>query len=184
MAAQLIGIVSNLEDQPYREVKKLWALFERKYSSRAIQAYSHPHFTYQIARTSDIKGLKFEFRKLAGQIGPFEIEVHGARHFRKDVIYLAVRKTRELAGIHGQVHRVLETRCQDLLELYTPKNWIPHITLAMEDLTEDRFEEAWKEFEGSKIAFKQRVHNLCMVKFYPDGKIRIAKRCQLGTCTN
>jgi 2'-5' RNA ligase len=181
MAAQLIGIVSNLEGQPYREVKKLWALFERKYNSRAIQAYSHPHFTYQIARTSDIKGLKAEFRKLARQLRPFKIEVHGAKRFRKDVIYLSVRKTRELAAIHREIHRFLETRCQDLLELYTPKNWIPHITLAMEDLTKDGFEEAWREFEGSRIAFKQRIHNLCMVKFLPDGKIRIARRHKLGT---
>ncbi len=179
MPADMIGIVSNLEGQPYRDVKKLWALFERKYNSRAIQAYSHPHFTYQIARTSDIKGLKAEFRKLAAQIGPFEIEVDGARHFRKDVIYLALRKTRELAAIHRQVHRVLETQCRDLLKLYAPKNWIPHITLAMEDLTKDKFEEAWREFEGSKIAFKQRIHNLCMVKFYPNGKIRIAERYRL-----
>ncbi len=151
-------------------------MFERKYNSRAIQAYGHPHFTYQIARTSDIKGLKAEFRKLAAQLGPFEIKVDGVRHFRKDVIYLSVRKTLELIRIHRLVHRFLETRCRDLLELYVPKHWIPHITLAMEDLTEDKFEEAWREFKGSRIAFKQRMHNLCLVKFYPDGKIRIAER--------
>jgi 2'-5' RNA ligase len=179
MPADMIGIVSNLEGKPYRDVKKLWTLFERKYNSRAIQAYSHPHFTYQIARTSDVKGLKSEFRKLAPQIGPFQIEVDGARHFRKDVIYLKVRKTRELIRIHRLVHRFLESRCRDLLELYTPKSWIPHITLAMEDLTKDRFEEAWRELKGSRIAFKQRMHNLCLVKFYPNGKIRIAERYRL-----
>jgi 2'-5' RNA ligase len=129
-----IRIVSNLEGRPCRDVRGLWALFDREYGSRAIQAYSHPHFTYQIAKTPDIRQLKVELRKLAAQIGPFEIEVDGARHFRKDVIYLAVRKTRELAKIHRQVHRFLETRCRDLLELYAPENWIPHITLAMEDL--------------------------------------------------
>jgi len=179
MSIHTIGIVSNLEGKPYADVKKLWALFERKYDSRAIQAYSHPHFTYQIAKTPDIRALKAEFQKLAAQIEPFEIEVDGTRHFRKDVIYLAVGKTRELAGIHRLVHRFLETRCRNLLDLYAPKHWIPHVTLAMEDLTEDNFEKAWREFEGSRIRFRQRIHNICLVKFYPDGKIRIAERCEL-----
>jgi 2'-5' RNA ligase len=179
MTTDTIGIVSNLEGEPYREVKKLWALFERKYEAKAIQAYSHPHFTYQIAKTSDIKRVKMEFRKLAAQIGPFEIEVDGARHFRKDVIYLTVRKTQALARIHKVVHRFLETRCRDMLELYAPKHWIPHVTLTMEDLTEDNFEKAWREFKGSNIRFKQRIHNICIVKFHPDGKIRITRRYEL-----
>jgi 2'-5' RNA ligase len=179
MSAEMIGIVSNLEGEPYRDVKKLWTLFERKYNSRAIQAYLHPHFTFQIAKTQDIRQLKSDFVKPLSGIKPFEIEVEGFRHFRKDVIYLAVKKTRELTRIHKLISRSMESRCSDLLELYTPENWIPHVTLAMEDLTENNFERAWKEFKGSNIRFKQRIHNICMVKFYPDGKIRIAKRYRL-----
>jgi 2'-5' RNA ligase len=179
MTMDTIGIVSNLEGQPYREVKKLWALFEREYNSRAIQSYSHPHFTYQIAKTSDVKRLKVDFQKVISRIAPFKIEVIGLRHFRKDVIYLAVKKTRELARIHKLIHRFLEAECRDMLELYAPEHWIPHVTLAMEDLTEDNFNRAWKELSPSRIRFKQRVGNLCMVKFYPGGKIRIAERYNL-----
>lgn len=178
-----IGIVSNLEDLPYRDVKKLWALFERKYNSKAIQAYSHPHFTYQIAKTSDVKRLKVDFEKVTSGITPFEIEVIGLRHFRKDVIYLGLKRMRELAGIHRLIHRFLETNCQGLLDLYAPEHWIPHITLAMEDLTEENFGKAWGELQRSRIRFKQTLHNVCMVKWTPDGKIRIAKRYKLGTGT-
>jgi 2'-5' RNA ligase len=179
MSAEMIGFVSNLEGVPYREVKRLWSLFERKYNSQAIQAYPHPHFTFQIAKTPDIRQLKSDFVKTVSGIKPFELEVDGFRHFRRDVIYLAVKKTRELARIHKLINRFLETRCHDLLELYAPENWIPHITLAQEDLTEDNFERAWREFKGSNIRFKRRIHNICMVKFLPDGKIRIAKRYNL-----
>jgi 2'-5' RNA ligase len=174
-----IGIVTNLEGRPYKKVKRLWNLFERKYGSKAIQAYSHPHFTFQAARTRDVRQLKMDFQTVASRIRPFEVEVDGIRHFRKDVIYLAVRKTRELARMHRLIDRFLRTQCQDLLELYAPEHWIPHITLAMEDLTEDNFEKAWSQLRGSKFRFKQILNEICMVKFYPDGKIRIAKRYQL-----
>jgi 2'-5' RNA ligase len=179
MTTETIGIVANLHGQPYREVRRLWALFERSYGCKAIQAYSHPHVSFQAAKTRDLGQLKADFRKAVSQIRPFEVEVNGVRHFRKDVIYLAVKRTRELVKMHRQVHRFLETHCQDIVELYSPKHWIPHVTLAMEDLTEDDFEKAWSQLRGSKFRFKQRLHQICMVKLHPDGKIRIAKRYQL-----
>ena len=169
-----------MEGQPYRNIKRLWTLFERKYDSRAVQAYSHPHICYQAAKTSNVGQMKKDLQQLVWQIRPFEIAVDGFRHFRNEVIYLGVRKTRELTKIHKLVHRFLETHCQDLFELYSPEHWIPHITLAMEDLSEDNFKRAWREFEGSSIHYKQRVHNICMVKWYPNGKIRIARRYELS----
>ena len=179
MSPETIAIVSNLEGQPYKDVRRLWKLLERSYGCKAIQAYSHPHVSFQSARTPDVRQLKRDFENVVSQIRPFEIEVVGARHFRKDVIYLAVKRTRELAKIHKLINRFLESRCQDLVELYAPEHWLPHVTLAMEDLTEDNFEKAWMEFGGSNIRFKQRLHNICMVKWFPDGTIRIAKRYKL-----
>lgn len=179
MPSEKIAIVSNLEGQPYKDVRVLWKLFERKYLSKSIQAYSHPHVSFQSGTTPDVRQSKRDFENVASQIRPFQIEVMGARHFRKDVIYLAVKRTRELAKIHKLINRFLDGQCQDLVELYTPKHWLPHVTLAMEDLTEENFEKAWMEFGGSNIRFKQRLHNICMVKWFPDGTIRIAKRYKL-----
>ncbi len=179
MRSEKIAIVSNLEGQPHKDVRRLWKLFERKYLSKSIQAYSHPHVSFQSGTTHDVRQLKRDFENVTSQIKPFEIEVMGARHFRKDVIYLAVKRTRELVRIHKLAHRFLESRCQGLDELYAPHHWLPHVTLAMEDLTENNFERAWMEFEGSNIRFEQRIHNICMVKWLPDGSIRIAKRYKL-----
>lgn len=179
MPSEKIAIVSNLEGQPYEEVRRLWKLFERKYLSKAIQAYGHPHISFQSGTTPDVRQIKRDFQSLVSQIRPFEITVTGARHFREDVIYLAVKRTRELAKIHKLIDRFLESQCQDLVELYAPEHWLPHVTLAMEDLTEDNFKKAWMEFGGSNIRFKQRLHNVCMVKWLPDGTIRIAKRYKL-----
>jgi 2'-5' RNA ligase len=176
---ETIGIVSNLEGQPYKKIKKLWASLERKYDCVAFEQYAHPHVSFQAARTSDIRQLKTDFQKLVSQIKPFKIEVGGLRHFDKKVIYLQIRKTQELVEIHRLVDHFLQTRCQDLFEYYTPENWIPHLTLAQKVPTVRNFEKAWHELTDSRLRFRQRLHNICMVKWYPDGKIKIAKRCEL-----
>ena len=174
-----IGIVSNLEGKPYKDIKKLWAWLEREYSCVAYEAYSHPHVSFQAAKTSDIRQLKRDVQKLASQIKPFEIEVGGLLHFDKKVICLQIRKTRELVKLHKLVNQFLEARCRDLFDYYLPHNWIPHITLAQEVPAARSFEKAWRELRDSNIRFRQRLNNICMVKWYPNGKIKIHSRYRL-----
>jgi 2'-5' RNA ligase len=173
---ETIGIVSNLEGKPYKNIKKLWASLERRYDCTAFEQYAHPHVSFQAARTSDVRRLKTDLQKLVSQIEPFVVEVKGIGHFDKKVIYLRIRKTQELVKIHRLVEQFLQIRCQDLFEYYTPENWIPHLTLAQEIPIIRNFEKAWRELTDSRLRFRQRLHNICMVKWHSDGKIKIAKR--------
>lgn len=176
---ETIGIVSNLEGQPYKNIKKLWASLERKYDCVAVEQYAHPHVSFQAARTSDIRQLKRDMQKLTSRIKPFEIEVCGLLHFDKQVICLQIKKTGELLQVHKWINRFLEARCRDLFGYYRPENWIPHLTLAQRVPAERVFQKAWAELEDSRIEFRQRLHNLCMVRWCSDGKIRISKRYEL-----
>jgi 2'-5' RNA ligase len=160
-------------------VKNLWKLFETKYSSVGVQIFGHPHVTFQGGGTDDTRQLKRDFQGMASKIKPFEIEVKGPRHFDKKVIYLEIIKTRKLIEIHRVLNRFLKRRCKGLPEYYEPGNWLPHVTLAMDDLTGRNFENAWAELKDSRIEFRQELHNLCIVKQYPSGKIRIDGRYEL-----
>jgi len=174
-----IGVVSILEDKPYRDVKDLWKLFEKEFDSVGVQAFNHPHITFQAGKTESIRQLKKDFQKIVPDIKPFVIEINGARHFDKKVIYLKVEKTAELIRINTLINQFLKTHCQGLFEYFVPPNWIPHITLAMDDLTEENFKKAWSQLKDSKIKFKQKLHNICIVKWHPNGKIGIAKKYEL-----
>ena len=174
-----IWIVSILEDQPYRDVKNLWKSFETKYNSVGVQLFSHPHMTFQGGETDNTRQLKRDFQEMASEIRPFEIRVKGPRHFDKKVIYLEVEKTPGLVEINKRISQFLKAHCHDLLEDYTPENWIPHITLAMDDLTAGNFQKAWTELRDSELRFKQKLHSLCIVKRYRSGKIRIDRRYEL-----
>ncbi len=181
MSADTIGIVSNLEDEPYKLVKRYWNVFERKFNSVAIQDYSHPHVSFQAARTNNIRELKKDFEKIIAQIKPFEIEANGVRHFDEKAVYLGVKKTAKLAKIHKLIHSFLKDNCHGLFKYYAPDIWVPHVTLAMDDLSKANFRKAWAELKDWKARFKQSIHNICMVKWYPGGKIKIAKRYELSS---
>ena len=172
-------IVSILENKHYKDVKNIWNSFEKKYDSVGVQIFSHPHITFQGGKTGNPKQLKRDFQKIVSNIQPFEIEVSGIAHFNKKAIYLKVKKTNSLIELNKLVNQFLKNHGKSLLEYYLPKNWIPHICLAMDDLTKRNFEKAWAELKDSKFKFKQKLHNICIVKRYPDGKIKISKKYEL-----
>jgi hypothetical protein len=58
-----------------------------------------------------------------------------------------------------------------LFEFNTPEKWVPHITLAMNDLSEisfGNFKERYKDYSPS---FKQTISNLALVEFKKDGRV-------------
>ena len=176
MITSQIWIVSVLENKPYKDVKKIWKLFEKKYGSVGVQIFSHPHVTFQGGKSDNLRELKKGFQEIASKMKPFEIGVSGIAHFDKKVIYLKVEKTNSLIELNKLINQFLKSHCTGLLEYFTPENWIPHITLAIDDLTEENFEKAWNQLKHSKIKFKQKLHNICIVKRYPNGKIKIAQK--------
>jgi 2'-5' RNA ligase len=173
-----IGILSILEDQPYKQVKRLWKLFEVQYNSVGVQAFNHPNLTFQGGETADIKALTREFNDLASEIEPFEIKVDGFGSFNR-VIYLRVKKSREITGINEVVNQRLKSLSATVFEEYTPERWIPHITVAMDDLVESEFDKAWSALSREKFGFEQTLHNLCLVKRHSSGKIKILRKCLL-----
>jgi 2'-5' RNA ligase len=174
-----IGILSIIEDRPYKEVKRLWKLFEKQYNSIGVQTFNHPNVTFQGGEVTDIKVLTREFRDLAVEIEPFKIDVDGFGSFDKRVIYLRVKKSREIARINEVVNQRLKSRCVTVFEEYTPERWIPHITVAMDDLLESEFDRAWSSLSGVKFEFEQKLHNICLVKRYSSGKIKILRKFPL-----
>ncbi|OGD59433.1 hypothetical protein A3K78_07465 [Candidatus Bathyarchaeota archaeon RBG_13_52_12] len=172
----IIGILSVIEDQPYKEVMRLWKLFEKQYNSIGVQIFNHPNLTFQGGEVKDIKVLTRDFRDLAAEIEPFKIEVDGFGRFDKRVIYIRVMKSREIARINEAVDQLLRSSGVAVFEEYTPEHWIPHITVAMDDLVGSEFDKAWSSLSGVKFGFEQKLHNICLVKRHSSGKIKILKK--------
>ena len=160
----------------------MWRLFEREYNSKAIQNFSHPHLSFQGGICEDIKIIDTNLKKLSLRIKPFLIRVEGINTFKEPdrVIFLEVVRTKILQRIHKRIDALLGKYCSQTFELYSLQNWHPHITLAHGDLTQNNFQKAKKNLENYHPRYKLRMHNICLVRWYDEDKIRIYKKYVLG----
>ncbi len=179
MSMDRIWLVSVLEDKPYKEVREIWRMLKRKYNCSRVWSFPHSHIAFQGAKTDDIRQLKRDFRGMVSKIKPFQIEVKSVIRFDGKVICLRLEKTDALTKLKCLLNRFLKDNCQSLLGYFTPEKWVPHVTLAMDDLSKSDFRRAWVEIKQKRIAFGQTIHNICLVKSDSDGKARIAKKYDL-----
>jgi 2'-5' RNA ligase len=177
-----VGVVSVLEGELYKESKRMWRFFEREYNSKAIQNFAHPHLSFQGGICEDIKMIDANLKKLSLQIRPFPVRIEGINTFKKPdrAIFMEVVRTKTLQRIHKKIDALLGKYCSRTFKLYSPQNWHPHVTLAHGDLTPNNFQKAKKDLENYHPRYKLRVHNICLVRWYDEDKIRIHKKYVLG----
>jgi 2'-5' RNA ligase len=177
-----VGVVSILEGDVYQKIKRMWRLFERKYNSKAIQNFAHPHLSFQGGVCEDVKVIDANLKKLCAQVKPFLIKIEGINTFKEPdrAIFLEVVRTKTLQRIHRRIDVLLREYCLQTFNLYSPQNWHPHITLAHGDLTPNNFQKAKKDLENYHPRYRLKVHNICLVKWYDKDKIRIYKKYVLG----
>jgi 2'-5' RNA ligase len=176
-----VGVVSILEGDAYKEVKRMWRFFEKEYDSRAIQNFPHPHLSFQGGICQDIKVVDGDLKKLCARVKPFFIRVDGINTFEKpeQVIFWEVVKTSTLQRVHRKIDALLQKYCSRTFRFYSPQNWHPHVTLAQRDLTSTNFQKAKKDLGNCHPQYKLRMHNVCLVKWYGKDRIRIYKKYAL-----
>ncbi|MEI5908068.1 2'-5' RNA ligase family protein [Bacillus spongiae] len=170
-----IGIASILTGNERNEVLRYWDLFETKYNSIGVQSFDYPNLGFQGGNCSSIDSVKDELSNLCMELPLIEVIVEGFGFFEapSKVVYLKVLKTDELIELHRKINDYLAKYCEDLFELYIPEYWIPHITLAMGDLSEtdfNSFKESYKDYSPS---FKQTISKLALVEFKNNGRVEL-----------
>ena len=170
-----IGVVSILEGDAYKETKRMWWLFEKKYNSWAIQNFPHPHLSFQGGICEDIKEIDADLKKLSLRMKPFLIRTEGINTFKKPerVIFWEVVKTKTLQRVHHKIDAFFRKYCSQTFELYSPQNWHPHVTLAHGDLSQGNFQKAKKDLENYHPKYKLKAHNICLVNWSDENKIKI-----------
>ncbi|WP_175639153.1 2'-5' RNA ligase family protein [Metabacillus schmidteae] len=176
-----IGIASLLTGNERDKVLHFWNVFETEYKSIGVQSFEHPNIGFQGGSCLSVDPLKEELLNLCNKLSPFEILIDGFDFFETTpkVVYLKVIKTSELIELHKKINNLLEKCCVDLFELYTPANWVPHITLAMADLSETSFNEFKKKNRDNFPSFWQTISNLALVEFKENGCVELLSNFQI-----
>lgn len=165
---ETVGVLSILEGNMLDEARRLWKLFETEYASKGVQSFDFPNVTFQGGQCRDVSRLKDELRALARHLQPFEVIIDGLDCFgsQSKVVFFKVRLTDDLRRVHQVVNETLGQHCENLFQDYLPENWIPHVTVAMKDLTDQVFNRAMHNLRGYHPYYQQTISNINLVQAF------------------
>jgi len=159
------GIVSLLDDQHTRLVKKLWAEMAQRFGVENSAASFVPHFSYHVAENYAIARLEAVLADVARETAVFPIRAEGIAIFPSEmnVIYIPVARNLALTKLHERVWTAVTPHSQGSAPYYAPAGWFPHITLAHKDITLDKLGPIVGWLHSQTIAWTIPVDNLVMV---------------------
>jgi 2'-5' RNA ligase len=161
-----VGILSILEGDAFEKTKDLWKLFETEYDSIGAQSFEYPNLTFQIGECQDTGQIENLLKKLCEETGNFEVCIEGLGYFDSPakVIYLKIKPTEEILNLNRVATEILKKSYTKISDYYLPQNWIPHVTLAMTDLTDRNFDRAIEDLKNTDLRFKSEINNLHFVQ--------------------
>lgn len=131
------AIISELDETATRTVKSFWERLRDACGLKAIYDLPTPHFTWYTAETFNISAAKAVIGDLAAQNQPLTTHVFGLGLFSgsRPVFYLPVVKSQAMLDLHRQIWLEMEPFSQQPNDYYSIAHWLPHITLALNDVT-------------------------------------------------
>ena len=125
---------------------------ERYNSSAALKSPPHitlqPPFEWSLAAFPVLTQRLSEF---AAQSAPLSIALSGFGAFPPHVIYINVTKTQPLLALQIALIAHLEQSLGIVDETAKMRSFIPHMTVAFHDLTQENFQLAWAEFQHRSL---------------------------------
>jgi len=130
------GIVSLLDSEYTAKVEAMWQELEEDCGLTGISITPLPHFSWQIAEDYNWNKIKSLLEQLSAEIKPFSVKTCGLAIFTGDspVLYIPVVRTRALSDFHQLIWDRITPFSTDPSLLYSPSFWMPHISLAYQDI--------------------------------------------------
>lgn len=166
------GLVSLLAEPYYQQVEKLWDQLAAKHKLAGIRVTPYPHFSWQIANHYDFEALKDAMEKIASQTAPFQAQTAGLALFTgaRPVIYIPVVKDATLLQLHQKIWQAAGNVGRDISPYYSPESWMPHISLAYEDVSRENIGAIMEDLAFRQFSWKMMVDNIALI-CEPSGEI-------------
>jgi 2'-5' RNA ligase len=129
------AVASVLEVTHSKGSSAIWKTVEHIWAESGIEPKGTLHFSWHVAEQYDSSSVKKILEDVAEKIIPFNIYSSGLGLFTgvRPVLYLPVVKTQWMANLHADLWHALEPAAVGTSMLYSPQNWMPHITLLYEE---------------------------------------------------
>lgn len=166
------GILSLLPQPYYKKVESLWDELESQFGIKGIRVTPFPHFSWQIGERYDLPAVELVLSTVARQTKPFKVTTTGIGVFSgaQPVIFIPVVKSPQLVQFHQQVWKALMNTGQGINQYYNPQNWVPHISLAYMDVTQQNMGGIMQYLAFQSFNWEFEVNNFVYIN-EPDGLI-------------
>ena len=177
-----VGVLSILEGNLLDDVTHFWKHFETKYGTKCFQSFDQPHLSFLGGYCREIAPVQNALAELCQTLNPFELRIDGFGYFDSPskVIFLKVLPTEELRKMHRLLHDAFKQHCERVIEFYYPDKWTPHITVAMESLTDEDIQRARRDLSGLYPQYRQMISNVALIEIYDEaGRIESVRTWKL-----
>ena len=143
-------------DDIQEQITQIKLYFAEHYNSRGALS-SPPHITLQPPfewLPADVPKLEESLNLFAANRLPIPVTLSGFAAFAPRVIYADVVKSAGLLEIHKYLMSYLEANLGIVDRLSQTRLFVPHMTVAFRDLTQENFHTAWLEFAARDIHFE------------------------------
>ena len=166
------GLISLLPPPYDAQVEVLWRELEEAHSLAGIRITPYPHFSWQIARHYDLEKLEHSLQRIAARTPPFSVHTTGLGLFSgpRPVLYIPVVKDPGLVRLHEIIWQELQTTAQGLSPYYGPGAWMPHISLAYDDLEPGNIGPILQSLLPRTFNWEMTIDNLAFI-YEPDGEV-------------
>jgi 2'-5' RNA ligase len=168
----MIGIVSLLDEEHYHRVENLWDEVEDRFNLEDIAPTPIPHLSYQVAGTYNQERLEPILHRIAKNTAPFQIQTTGLGIFTgaDPVLYTPVVRTPALSAFQRLLWHELGALGSELSPYYHPDNWVPHITVADDNVDHARLPDLIRYLSTRNFKWTIDINNLSLIHDTNQGK--------------
>jgi 2'-5' RNA ligase len=159
----MYGIASLLPQPYYQQVEDLWDCLEHSFGFSSVRITPYPHITWVVA-DEEPAGLDKRLAKLAELTPPLVLQTHGVGFFvgPEPVVYIHVEKSPPLVAFHAEICRLIIGMGGTPARLYNTPDWVPHITLIIQDLSETRLNVVLEMLEQLPLTWEMSLESLVL----------------------
>ncbi len=164
------AILSELDENAAVQVMHLWRRLHKACGLEGIFNYPNPHFTWFASSEMNMGRCVPLLAEFAQRHPPFRVQTAGLGLFPGEtpVLFLPLVKSVELAELHRSLWEQVHPLCQGMREISLPEFWVPHITLALKDLTRENLTCAIDAIAFDTLQLFITVDNLLLVEHGTD----------------
>lgn len=176
------ALVSILPQHYYQQVEEIWRELEAEFGLKGVRITPFPHFTWQVARGYDFDRLASAIMPIAREQPPLVVRTAGLGVFTgpQPVIFIHVVKTIEMYQLHARLWEAAQPHRRSLSPYYQPEAWIPHISLALDDIDQANIAGVITRLAFRPYAWEMVIDNLAVLTQPPGENAQIHDRFDLS----